>query len=68
MIWGLIGIYLRQADRAGRLGLVAVVACLANMVLQSGSMFTDQPPSPANRIHSRPAWKTLGDPNLTASR
>jgi hypothetical protein len=41
MIWGLMGIYLPQAERAGRLGLLAVVACLANLVLQSGWMFTD---------------------------
>jgi hypothetical protein len=47
MIWGLLGIYLRQADRAGRLGLVAVVACLANLVLQSGWMFADLFVAPA---------------------
>jgi hypothetical protein len=41
MTWGLVGIYLRQADRAGRLGLVAVVACLANMALQGGWIFAD---------------------------
>jgi len=41
MTWGLVAIYLRQADQAGRLGLVAVVACLANMALQGGWMFAD---------------------------
>lgn len=41
MTWGLVAIYARQADRAGRLGLVAVVACLANMALQGGWMFAD---------------------------
>ena len=41
MTWGTISLYLAQADRAGRLGLVAVVACLANMALQTGWMFSD---------------------------
>ena len=41
MTWGTISLYLAQADRAGRLGLVAVVACLANMALQTGWMFAD---------------------------
>jgi cytochrome c oxidase assembly factor CtaG len=41
MTWGLVGIYSRQADRAGRLGLVAIVACLANMALQGGWIFAD---------------------------
>src|SRR5258705_4029749 len=41
MTWGLLGIYARQADRAGRLGLVAIVACLANMALQGGWIFAD---------------------------
>ncbi|MCT9076616.1 hypothetical protein [Streptomyces fulvoviolaceus] len=41
MTWGLVAIYARQADRAGRLGLVAVAACLANMALQGGWMFAD---------------------------
>jgi hypothetical protein len=41
MTWGIISLYLAQADRAGRLGLVAVVACMANMALQAGWMFCD---------------------------
>jgi hypothetical protein len=41
MTWGVISLYLAQADQAGRLGLVAVVACLANMALQGGWMFCD---------------------------
>lgn len=41
MTWGLLAIYARQADRAGRLGLVAVVACLVDMALQTGWMFAD---------------------------
>jgi hypothetical protein len=39
--WGLIALYLRQADAAGRLGVLAVVACLINMMLQAGWMFAD---------------------------
>jgi hypothetical protein len=41
MIWGTVALYLRQGERAGRLGLVAVVACLFNLVLQTGWMFSD---------------------------
>jgi len=41
MTWGTVSLYLAQADRAGRLGLIAVVACLANMTLQTGWMFSD---------------------------
>jgi hypothetical protein len=41
MTWGIISLYLAQADRAGRLGLIAVVACMANMALQGGWMFSD---------------------------
>lgn len=41
MTWGLLAIYLRQADRTGRFGLLAIGACLVNMTLQSGWMFTD---------------------------
>jgi hypothetical protein len=41
MTWGIISLYLAQADRVGRLGLIAVVACLANMALQTGWMFSD---------------------------
>jgi hypothetical protein len=41
MTWGMISLYLAQADRAGRLGLIAVVACLASMALQAGEMFAD---------------------------
>jgi hypothetical protein len=41
MTWGLLAIYLRQADRTGRFGLLAVGACLVNMTLQSGWMFSD---------------------------
>jgi hypothetical protein len=41
MTWGIISLYLAQADRAGRLGLVAVVACMADMALQTGWMFCD---------------------------
>src|SRR5713101_6083514 len=41
MTWGIISLYLAQADRAGRLGLIAVVACLVNMALQGGWIFTD---------------------------
>ena len=41
MTWGTISLYLAQADRAGRLGLVAVVACLANMALQTGWRVSD---------------------------
>lgn len=41
MTWGMISLYLTQADRAGRLGLIAVVACLASMALQAGEMFAD---------------------------
>ena len=37
--WGIISLYLAQADRAGRLGLIAVVACMANMALQTGWIF-----------------------------
>jgi hypothetical protein len=47
MTWGLVAIYARQADRAGRLGLVAVFACLANMALQGGWMFADLFVAPA---------------------
>jgi hypothetical protein len=39
--WGIIGLYLRQADRADRLGLIAIVASLANMALQIGWIFCD---------------------------
>ena len=39
--WGIIGLYLRQAARAGRLGLIAIVASLANMALQIGWIFCD---------------------------
>jgi len=41
MTWGVISLYLAQADRAGRLGLIAVVACLASMALQTGWIFCD---------------------------
>ena len=41
MTWGTISLYLAQADRAGRLGLIAVVACLANLALQTGWIFSD---------------------------
>jgi hypothetical protein len=41
MTWGLIALYTRQADAAGRLGVVAVIACLINMMLQAGWMFAD---------------------------
>ena len=41
MTWGTISLYLAQADRAGRLGLIAVAVCLANMALQTGWMFSD---------------------------
>jgi hypothetical protein len=41
MTWGLIALYARQADAAGRLGVVAVIACLVNMMLQAGWMFAD---------------------------
>lgn len=41
MTWGTVSLYLAQADRAGRLGLIAVVACLANMALQTGWIFCD---------------------------
>src|SRR4051794_36092828 len=41
MTWGLIALYLRQADAAGRLGVVTVIACLVSMVLQAGWMFAD---------------------------
>jgi hypothetical protein len=41
MTWGLIALYGRQADAAGRLGVVAVIACLVNMMLQAGWMFAD---------------------------
>lgn len=41
MTWGLIALYLRQADAAGRLGVVAVIACLVNLMLQAGWMFAD---------------------------
>ena len=38
---GMVGIYVRQADRAGVLGLVAYVLVMVNMVLQLGSMWAD---------------------------
>jgi hypothetical protein len=41
LVWGIVALYLRVAGRAGRFGLVAVVACVANLVLQAGWMFTD---------------------------
>jgi len=41
MTWGIISLYLAQADRAGRLGLIAVVACMADMALQTGWIFCD---------------------------
>jgi len=41
MTWGIISLYLAQADRAGRLGLIAVVACMASMALQTGWIFCD---------------------------
>jgi hypothetical protein len=43
MTWGIISLYLAQADRAGRLGLVAVVACMANMALQTGNIPVEAP-------------------------
>jgi hypothetical protein len=45
--WGLVAIYLRQADRAGRFGLVALIACLASLALQEGWMFADLFVAPA---------------------
>lgn len=45
--WGLVAIHLRQANRAGRFGLVAVIACLANLALQEGWMFSDLFVAPA---------------------
>ena len=41
LTWGTVSLYLAQADRAGRLGLIAVVACIANMALQIGWIFCD---------------------------
>ncbi len=41
MTWGIIGLYLAQADQAGKFGLVAVIATLANMALQTGWIFCD---------------------------
>ncbi|MGW3118495.1 hypothetical protein ACWDBW_15390 [Streptomyces sp. NPDC001107] len=39
--WGLVSIHLRQVDQVGRFGLVAIVACMANMALQTGWIFAD---------------------------
>lgn len=47
MTWGVIAIYARQGDRAGRFGLVAVVACMANLLLQSCWMYLDLFVAPA---------------------
>jgi hypothetical protein len=41
MTWALMALYVRQADAAGRFGLVAIIACLVNMLLQAGWMFAD---------------------------
>ena len=60
MTWGIISLYLAQADRAGRLGLIAVVACLASMALQAGEMFTDLFVAPSF-AHAAP--QVLNDPS-----
>ena len=41
MIVGLTAVYVREADRAGRLGLVSYVLVVVNMVLQAGWMWAD---------------------------
>ncbi len=41
IIVGLTAVYVREADRSGRLGLVAYVLVIVNMVLQSGWMWAD---------------------------
>lgn len=52
MTWGLIAIYLPQADQTGKLGIFAVVACLLNLVLQMGWMFTDLFTAPILATHA----------------
>jgi hypothetical protein len=67
MTWGLVAIYSRQVDRAGRLGLVAIVECLANMALQGGwyspTSSSHQPSPKPHRRSSTPihpdAWAWL---------
>jgi hypothetical protein len=41
LVVGLSAIYVRQAERAGVLGLVAYVIAVAALVLQAGTIFTD---------------------------
>ena len=60
MTWGVISLYLAQADRAGRLGLIAVVACMANMALQTGWIFCDLFAAPSF-AHAAP--QVLNDPS-----
>jgi hypothetical protein len=60
MTWGVISLYLAQADRAGRLGLIAVVACLASMALQTGWIFCDLFAAPSF-AHAAP--QVLNDPS-----
>jgi hypothetical protein len=64
MTWGIISLSLAQADRAGRLGLIAVVACMANMALQTG-IFCDLFAAPSV---AHPAPGVLNNPSgpLTA--
>ena len=58
MTWGIISLYLAQADRAGRLGLIAVVACMANMALQQGGYSATCSPHPRSRT-PRPVFSTI---------
>ena len=41
LLVGFAALYVRQADRAGRLGLVAYLATVVALVLLAGTMFTD---------------------------
>ena len=58
-------LYLAQADRAGRLGLIAVVACMANMALQTGWIFCDLFAAPSF-AHAAPGVLNNPSGSLTA--
>jgi hypothetical protein len=52
MLWGVIAIYARQADATRRFGLVAVIACVVNMVLQACWMWADLFVAPTLAAHA----------------
>jgi hypothetical protein len=67
MTWGIIGLYLAQADRAGRFGLIAVVTCLANMALQTGWIFCDLFAAPSFAHAAPGVLNNTTGPLVTAS-